>query len=78
MGQDKKTENRQTSPWRAFGIVGVIGVELSVLLLVGIWIGRKADLMFQTSPFFLIIGMILGLVIGIWSVIKLLKPFLGD
>jgi len=76
MGKERK--NKQINPWRAFGMVGVVGVELSVLLLLGIWLGKQADQYFGTTPVFLIVGMVLGLIIGIWSVIKLVKPFIGD
>lgn len=60
------------------GLVGVIGIELSILLLAGIWLGKKVDQIFNTTPLFLIIGMVLGLAIGIWSIIKMVKPYLGD
>lgn len=70
--------NKKINPWRALGLAGTIGIELSVLLLLGIWLGNKLDQSLNTSPIFLIIGMILGLFIGIWSIVKMIKPFLGD
>ena len=66
------------NPWKAMAVVGVIGVELAVLLLAGIWVGKQLDLFFETSPTFLIIGMFSGLAVGIWSVIKIVKPYLKD
>lgn len=71
-------KDNQVSPWRALGLVGVIGVDIAVLLLVGLWIGKQADNYFNTSPLFLFLGIIIGFLIGIWSVVKLIKPFLGD
>lgn len=73
-----KKRNKSVNPWKAFAVVGVVGIELSILLLVGVWIGKKLDAIYQTSPIFLIIGMLLGLATGIWSVVRLIKPFLGD
>lgn len=72
--QDPKNQN----PWRALAVVSVIGVNAAIFLLVGLWIGKKVDLYLHTSPVFLIIGMIVGIIFGIWSVIGLIKPFLGD
>lgn len=66
------------NPWKAMGLVGVIGIELAILLLGGIWLGMKLDNHFNTAPIFLIIGMLLGLSIGIWSVVAFIKPFLKD
>jgi len=71
-GQDNK------SPWRALAVVGVIGVNLAIFLLIGLWVGKKVDAYFHTSPIFMIIGMVAGIAFGIWSVIGLIKPYLGD
>ena len=73
-----QTNRNSNSPWRAMGVVGVIGVELAVLLLLGLWLGKKLDMLLQTSPIFLILGMLLGLAIGVWSVIRIIKTYLGD
>ncbi len=75
---DNNNKKKQINPWRAFGLVGVIGIELAALLLIGIWVGMQIDQALQTSPLFLIVGMLLGFMIGIWSVVKLIKPFIGD
>ncbi len=71
---NRKNEN----PWKAFAVVSAIGIELAVLLLVGIWLGKKIDLIYNTSPMFLVAGIIFGLILGILSIVKLIKPFLGD
>lgn len=67
-----------TNPWKAMGLVGVIGVELAVLVLAGIWLGKTVDSIFQTSPVFIIIGIFSGFAVGIWSIVKIVKPFLKD
>ena len=70
--------NSPPNPWKAMAVVGVIGIELAVLLLAGIWVGKQLDLYFQTSPTFLILGIFSGFAVGIWSVIKIVKPYLKD
>lgn len=74
----KINSDKNSDPWKAMGLVGVIGVEIAIPLLVGVWLGRKADQYFDTAPIFLIIGITLGFAIGIWSVANLIKIFLKD
>lgn len=66
------------NPWKAMGLMGVVGIELSLFLLGGIWLGKKIDTYFNSAPIFLIIGMVLGLLIGIWSIAVLIKEYLKD
>lgn len=70
--------NNNLNPWKAFAVVGVVGIELAILLLAGIWIGKKIDMIYHSSPIFLLVGIVFGLSIGIWSIVKLIKPFLGE
>ncbi|OEF99835.1 hypothetical protein BHF71_01280 [Vulcanibacillus modesticaldus] len=74
----KQGKEKQTNPWHAMAVVGVVGTELATLLIIGVWLGRKVDSYFQTSPIFLIIGIFSGFVLGIWFVIRLIKPFIED
>lgn len=71
-------KNNQDNPWRAMALVGTIGVELAVLVYIGYWLGNKLDDVFYTSPFFLLIGILLGLAIGVFSIVKLINIFLKD
>lgn len=75
---DKSNGGNSSNPWKAMGLVGVIGIEIAIPLLLGVWFGRKADQYFDTAPIFLIIGIVLGFTIGIWSVANLIKVFLKD
>ena len=76
MKQDE--DRQQQSPWAALGILGVIGIDLATTLLIGLWVGRKVDSWLHTAPLFMLIGMFLGIAAGVWSVIHLIKPYLGD
>ncbi|WP_227937038.1 AtpZ/AtpI family protein [Alkalihalobacillus deserti] len=66
------------SPWRAMGLVSIIssyvvgGVVGGVLT--GLWLGNQ----FGAKPFFLIVFLLLGLSMGFYGVVKVIKPFLGD
>ncbi|WP_211342340.1 AtpZ/AtpI family protein [Aquisalibacillus elongatus] len=51
---------------------------LSGSTIVGVLAGRWLDGYFDTSPLFLIIGLLLGLASGVYGMILLVKKFLGD
>jgi len=78
MMTNKSNGEKNSDPWKAMGLVGVIGIEIAIPLLAGVWLGRKADQYFDTTPIFLVIGITLGFTIGIWSVVNLIKNFLKD
>ncbi len=66
------------NPWRAMAVVGAMGIDLAIMVILGVWIGNKLDQTFQSSPLFLLIGLALGLILGILSIIRLIKIFLED
>lgn len=66
------------SPWKALSLVSIIGVNLAVSTLVGVWIGKKLDMYFDTVPWLMVGGLLLGLGIGFMSIFPIIKRFLGD
>ncbi|MFA5953982.1 MAG: AtpZ/AtpI family protein [Patescibacteria group bacterium] len=53
------------------------GITLAVVLFVFIWLGRKADIAFNTAPWLSLVGLGIGLLLGaVWTYrkIKSLKP----
>lgn len=66
------------NPWHAVALVSVISVDLAVFTLIGIWLGNKLDATFTTAPLFLIIGLLLGLAAGTFSVTKIVKKYIED
>jgi len=63
---------------KAFMFVGLIGVDLAITTIGGFWLGRLLDRKWNTEPLFLIMGVLLGLAVGISSLIPLVKSFVGD
>jgi ATP synthase protein I len=55
---------------RALGAVGNIGFSLAASILVTVFIGRWLDGLLGTSPLITVIGIILGVIAGLWSVYK--------
>ncbi|RPF54105.1 putative F0F1-ATPase subunit (Ca2+/Mg2+ transporter) [Aquisalibacillus elongatus] len=65
-------------PLQGMAITASILSYLSGSTIVGVLAGRWLDGYFDTSPLFLIIGLLLGLASGVYGMILLVKKFLGD
>lgn len=66
------------SPWKALSLVSIIGVNLAVGTLVGVWIGKHMDTYFGTAPWCMVGGLFLGIGVGFMSIFPIIKRFLGD
>jgi ATP synthase protein I len=66
------------SPWRAAGLVGVMGLDIAVCLIAGYWLGQLASDRFGGSGGWIVLGLLLGLAAGIVSVVFLVKKVLSD
>jgi ATP synthase protein I len=68
--------NKFDNPWRMIGLVSVIGVDLAVSVLAGYWIGQYVDNWLETTPIFMLIGLLLGLGAGVYSVYLIIRSYL--
>jgi ATP synthase protein I len=66
------------SPWKALSLVGLIGADLAGCTVAGVWIGQKMDMYFDTDPWWMVVGLLIGLVSGLVTIIPIIKRFLGD
>jgi ATP synthase protein I len=66
------------SPWKALSLVGLIGTDLAVCTLIGVWIGQKVDMYFDTAPWWMIVFLFLGIGTGLVTIVPMIKRFLGD
>lgn len=57
---------------RALGAVSNIGFTLASSTIVGLFLGRWVDNHLHTSPWASVIGIIVGLIAGFWSIYKLI------
>lgn len=55
---------------REFTSVGSIGIELTVSVLVGAFLGNQADKYFGTKPWLMVFGFFLGAAAGYYSIYK--------
>jgi ATP synthase protein I len=69
---------KSNGPLRAAMLVSVIGVDLACTTIGGFWLGRLIDRWLGSAPAFLIAGVLVGLAAGIYSIMKIIKPFIGE
>lgn len=70
--------DKNSSPLRAIALVGTIGAEMAVSVIAGYWIGAKLDQWLQTTPWLMLVGVMVGLAVGIYGITLLIKQFFGD
>ncbi len=65
----KKSKEGKSSPKSAFSYVSV-GMQLAATILICVIGGYKLDQYYKKTPIFLILGTVLGMVVGFYSLIK--------
>ena len=69
---------KQTNePLRALMFVGLIGIDLAATTIGGFFLGRFLDQRLSTEPLLLIVGVLFGLALGIFSLVPMVKSFIG-
>ncbi len=58
------------SPWRALAFATSIGLTVALLVAAGVVGGMWLDKVWGTSPLWTVIGLLLGLGIGGWILVK--------
>lgn len=69
---------KNNNPLKMIALVSVIGMDLAISVIAGFFGGRYLDGLFGTAPLFLLVGFLVGLAAGIYSIFLLIKPFLGE
>nr|WP_206699368.1 MULTISPECIES: AtpZ/AtpI family protein [Brevibacillus] len=64
------------NPWRAITLVTLIGVDMAVCVVAGVFLGKYLDGLFATNPLFLMVGLLAGLGIGVYSVYRIIRGYL--
>lgn len=63
---------------RAMAITTILGTEVAICVVVGFYGGRQLDRILESSPWLMIAGILLGIGVGIWGIIKTLERFMKD
>ena len=64
-------KRREPSMLAALGLASGIGLQLAASVLVGLGLGFVVDKLFHTSPWFLLLGLLLGIAAGGYSVVRM-------
>ena len=65
-------------PWLAALSLSGLGFYIAGSIILGIVGGRWLDTKFNTSPLWLIIGLVLGIAVAVVGTYNMLKPFLQN
>jgi ATP synthase protein I len=61
------------SVWESLGALGGIGFTIVIPIVLGVILGNYIDGITHTKPLFLLLGLLLGLISGIYGVYRLLS-----
>ncbi|WP_238933500.1 AtpZ/AtpI family protein [Brevibacillus choshinensis] len=64
------------NPWRAITLVTLIGVDMAICVIAGVFLGKYLDGLFASNPLFLMVGLLAGLGIGVYSVYRIIRGYL--
>lgn len=70
--------SKDDNPWRAAGLVGLVGADIAICTVLGYVVGRYLAGRFGGGAGWVLGGVIVGLALGIVSVALLLGKFLED
>jgi predicted F0F1-ATPase subunit len=71
--KNDKQRRSNAGDWAAFGLIGQVGLYISLGALVGIAAGLFIDGKLHSSPVATLIGLLLGLAAGIYMVYRLIS-----
>ena len=64
----KKSDKQQVLD--AFSLVGSIGLNMVATVVVGLFGGRQLDHWLGTTPWATVLGIVMGMVTGLWATYK--------
>lgn len=63
------------SVWESLALVGQLGFIIAVPLALGAWLGNYLDGRTHQGSLFLLLGLLLGLIVGIYGAYRLFARF---
>ena len=74
MGQQDNKARERAALFKAMGVVTVCGLDIAVLILIGILVGAFGDGRLHSSPWGVLVGLFAGLASGIYSAYLIIAP----
>jgi ATP synthase protein I len=72
-GKRRMKEKPQPSVMRSLGAMGILGFTIAIPLVAGAIVGTYLDGLIHTKPLFILLGLLLGLISGIYGAYRLFK-----
>ncbi|MGB9608139.1 MAG: AtpZ/AtpI family protein [bacterium] len=69
----KEGKGKKTSAWQEFALYGSLGTTMVILTIGGYFLGFWLDKKLNTSPYFSLIGLFLGISAGFYQLYKIAK-----
>ncbi len=69
-------KKRAPSVWESLGQLGALGFTIAIPLALGSYLGNYLDGVTHHGPLFVMLGLLLGLIVGIYGSYRLFKRFL--
>lgn len=60
---------------KAVAVTTTIGAELAIMVTLGFYGGKALDRVFDTGPWLMVTGILLGVVTGTWGIVVTLEKF---
>ena len=70
--------NGKRNLWHSSVLVSAILSSIVGSIVGGVLLGYWLDEQFDTTPIFVLIGLLMGISTGFYGVVRAVKPFLGD
>lgn len=65
-------------PWKEYGRYGSVGIEMVLSMMIGLWVGTKADNRLHTAPWLAIVGFVIGAYAGFRALFATAKKMEAD
>jgi ATP synthase protein I len=75
MGQKRMSKKPPPTVWETLGSVGGLGLAVAVPIVVCVILGAYLDGVLHTAPLLTLLGLLLGLLSGVYGAYRLLKNF---
>jgi F0F1-type ATP synthase assembly protein I len=76
--RDERLHGNKRNPMKAMALMTTITSQLVGFILIGIFGGMWLDERSHLSPLFLVIGLLLGLFVGVYTTISLIKRYFKE
>jgi|AGTN01.1.fsa_nt_gi hypothetical protein len=76
--EEKDPKPKNSGFLQAISITTMIGAEMALTVTLGFYGGSLLDKQFNTGPWIMVAGILLGVAAGIWGIVNTLQRFWKD